>query len=239
MKRSLVTTISLLGAAVVLLSAFDVYGQSRRPARRRSEVIAWSANGSVVVFAESRPNARQRLDLVAREVPNGEIVARTGVYPGQCARVIDRRVAIAHACAFASIRPELPPSIRGQQFHIAAAERGRITSITLRADGSVLEHELPSLGLVIRGRTEPDGDDRTMAVLEVTRIDRSGRRRTLDRRPVRPRARRRWTLLQAGDNHCIVVGRRVLRRISRRRPPPPEETGTPSSGLARNRPPNG
>lgn len=238
MKRTPATIISFLGAAIVLLSVVDVYGQSRRPARRRSEVIAWSANGSIVVFAESRPNARQRLDLVARRVPNGEIVARTGVYPGQCARVIERRVAISHACALTSLRPELPPSLRGLQYHIAAVERSRITNITLRADGSVLEHELPTLGLVIRGRTEAADDDRTVAVLEVTRIDRSGRRRTLDRRPVRPRARRRWTLLQAGDNHFIVVGRRVLRRISRRRPPP-DETGTPRSDLARNRPGNG
>jgi len=232
--------ISLIGAMTVLLVGVDAQAQSRRHHRRPNEVIAWSADGGLVVFAEPRADSRRRLDLVARRVPSGEVVARTGVYPGQCARVIDGRVAIAHACAFAELRPRLPVRLRGIQYHIAAVERGRISSITLRADGTTVEHELPSLGLVLRGRTESVDDDRTVAILEVARMDRSGRGRIIDRRPVRPRARRRWTLLQAGDSHFIIVGRGVLRRIGRRPPPPQErEGGGNHSDVARNRPANG
>jgi hypothetical protein len=152
--------------------------------------------------------------------------------------VIDHRVAISHACAFAELRPELPSQLRDQRFHIAAMERGRITNITLRADGSVLEHQLPAFGLVIRGNTDSDDDDRTVAILSVGPIEREDRRRILDRRPIRPHARRRWTLLQAGEDHYIVVGRRVLRRISRPRPQE-DDHGDPRSDVAGQRPANG
>lgn len=198
-------------AAVEALAAPAARAES--PRQGRAEVIAWAADASAVVFAEPRPNARRRLDLVARRVPDGEVIARSEVFPGDCARVINHRVAISHACAFAQLRPRLPARYRELQFHIAATERGRITTLTLRADGSTVEHQLPTVGLVLRGRTETPDEDEAIAVLEVARLGRDGGARVLDRRPVRPRSRRRWTLLQAGDRHFIIVGRGVLRRI--------------------------
>lgn len=213
--------------------ALPVEAQPRR--RARAEVIAWSSNGMIVVLAEPQKRSRRRIDLVARRVPNGKILARVNVSPGQCAREIEGRVAISHACAFSDLRPRLPSRYRNQRFHIAANERGRISQITLRADGSIVEHELPRIGLVIRGRTVEERDDRTIAILEVTRLDRVGEGKVLDRRPVRPRARRRWTLLKAGENHFIVLGRGVLRRIGRRRRPAEGHAPPSRSDLARGR----
>ena len=93
------------------------------------------------------------------------------VFPGDCARVIDHRVAISHACAFSQLRPRLPTRYRDLQFHIAATERSRITTLTLRADGSSVEHQIPSLGLVLRGRTEtPDEDEAMLVEAGVARV---------------------------------------------------------------------
>lgn len=238
MKRSWLATLLTIAATVALAPAARAEAQRQG----RAEVIAWAADASAVVFAEPRPDARRRLDLVARRVPGGEVIARSGVFPGDCARVIDRRVAISHACALAELRPRLPARLRDLQFHIAATERGRITTLTLRADGSTVEHEIPTLGLVLRGRTETPDEDESIAVLEVARLGREGgAARVLDRRPVRPRSRRRWTLLQAGDRHFIIVGRGVLRRIGGAPPPAPAagERPQPRPDLAGSRPSNG
>jgi hypothetical protein len=236
-KTLLLVTLLSVVATTMLVSPAAVAQASRRA---RAEVVAWSADASAVVFAEPSASSRRRLDLVARRVPGGEVISRAEVFPGDCARVIDHRVAIAHACAFAALRPRLPLRYRDLQFHIAATERGRITTLTLRADGSTVEHELPNLGLVLRGRIEPEGDDESVAVLEVARIDRSGQGRVLDRRPVRPRSRRRWTLLQAGESHFIIVGRGVLRRIGRTPQPQSEDAEqAPGSDVAGARPSDG
>jgi hypothetical protein len=239
MKRTLLVTLLAVGAAATLAPP-----AARAEAQRqgRAELIAWAADASAVVFAEPRPNVRRRLDLVARRVPGGEVIARSEVFPGECARVIDHRVAISHACAFAQLRPRLPARYRDVQFHIAATERGRITTLTLRADGSTVEHQIPALGLVLRGHTETPDEDEAIAVLEVARLGREdSTARVLDRRPVRPRSRRRWTLLQAGDRHFIVVGRGVLRRIGGNPPPAPPTAPPqpPQPDLAGARPSNG
>lgn len=227
----IVTVLGLVG--VVLTLAFDAEAERRRR-RSRNEVVAWSAEGSIVVFAEPQEGAR-RVDLIARQVPDGEIVARRRVHPGPCARVIDRRVAVAHACALARLRPELSRRYRGLRFHVAANERNRIQYLSLRAGahGADVEHEYPSLGLVLRARTEQEREDHRVAILEVSRLGRRGGR-VLDRRPVRPRARRHWVLLQAGDDHLIVVGSGVLRRVGRPRPRPPrpDESDSPRSEAA-------
>lgn len=216
MRRTITYLAALAIMNSLLLVASPAEAQRRRPPPR-AEVVAWTADGSLVVFAQPRRDGRRRtVELVARRVPSGEVIGHRRVFPGRCARVIERRVAISHACALAELRPELPRRYRRAQFHIAANERGRISQITLRADGSIVEHELPGLGLVIRGRTEDD-DDRRFAILEVSPIDqRSDDGRVLDRRPVRPRARRRWTLLKAGEDHYIIIGQGVLRRVGRR-----------------------
>jgi hypothetical protein len=207
---------ALVGGLV--LCAGDVSAEDGRPPPR-SEVVAWTSDATLVVLAEPRREGRRRtVDLVARRVPTGEVVASMRVFPGPCARVIDRRVAISHACAVADLRPALPRRLRGLQYHIAASERSRIIQLTLRADGSIVEHQLPQLGLVLRGRTEGD-DDRRYAVLEVTSLGREpAESRILDRRPVRSHAQRRWTLLKAGENRYIIIGQGVLRRIGRRAP---------------------
>lgn len=236
MKRthSVMVILSLFGG--VLLCATSTSAENRRPPPR-SEVVGWAADATLIILAEPRPQARRRtVDLVARRVPSGEIVGRMRVFPGPCARLIERRVAVAHGCALSDLRPRLPRRYRDASIHIAANERGRISNITLRADGSIVEHELPRLGLVIRGRTEGN-DDRSFAVLEVTRIEGSSDDgRILDRRPVRPRARRRWTLLKAGDNRYIIIGQGILRRIGRR---PPNRRIAPESNVARSRPQGG
>lgn len=219
----------VVSAVAVALAPLDAEAQRRRPP---TEVVAWSADARVVVLAEARSPSRR--DLVARLVPSGDVVAHRRVYPGRCARRISGQVAISHACAMAELRPRLPSRFRELRYHIAANERGRISSITLRADGSIVDHELPRLGLVLRGRTESDRRDRSMAVLEVGRLGREPGR-VLDRRPLRPRARRRWTLLQAGDDKCIILGRGLLRRISR-----PTRDRRPARGDSeRERPPSG
>lgn len=238
MKQTLHTVLLVGLTASVLLFSVDAQAQRGRSRRPRAEVVAWTANAALVVFAERQTRSR-RIDLVARRVPSGDVVARVRVFPGPCGRVINRQPAIAHACALSELRPRLPSRYRDRRYHIAANERGRIVTFTLRADGSIVEHQLPSIGLVLRGRTERERDDRAFAVLEVARLDREGdESRVLDRRRVRPRSRRRWTLLQAGENHYIVVGRGLLRRIGRRRPPRGERRG-PSSDVARGRPANG
>ena len=218
--------------SVMLLSAASAEAEGRRRRRARPEVVAWTADGSIVVFAEPRRGSRRVVDLVARSVPSGDEVARRQAHPGPCARMIERRVAVSHACALARLRPELPRRIRERRFHVAANERDRVQRISLRADGSVVERQLPALGLVLRGRTEEERRDRRVAILEVGRLGREGGR-VIDRRPVRPRARRHWILLQAGDDHVIVVGAGVLRRLGRPAAPP---SGTrPRSDVASRR----
>jgi len=220
----------------MLAIAADAAAERGRRRRSRNEVVAWTADGTLVVFAEPRGRSRRLVDLVARSVPDGEVVARRQAHPGPCARMIDGQVAVAHACALARLRPELPRRHRGIRFHVAANERARIQRLSMRA-GALVEREMPGLGIVIRGRTEQERDDRQVAVLEVNRIGREGGR-VLDRRPIRPRARRHWILLQAGEDHIIVVGSGVLRRLRRPRPPraaPPR----PSSDLASGRPRSG
>jgi hypothetical protein len=237
MKRTSLVTLLTIAATATLSPA----ARAEATRQGRAEVIAWAADASAVVFAEPRPNARRRLDLVARRVPGGEVIARSDVFPGDCARVIDHRVAISHACAFSELRPRLPARYRDVQFHIAATERGRITTLTLRADGSTVEHQIPALGLVLRGRTETPDEDESFAVLEVARLGSGddGQARVLDRRPVRPRSRRRWTLLQAGDRHFIIVGRGVLRRIGGSPRAPAGERPQPRPDVAGARPSNG
>jgi hypothetical protein len=212
MKRSMLwlAVLASLGAALWPSTT----GAEQR-GRLRAEVVAWSADASVVVFAEPRAGSRREWELVARRVPSGEVAARIAVFPGPCARRIEGDVAIAHACALAQLRPRLPGRMRDRSFHVAASSRSRISTITLRADGSIVEHELPRLGLVLRGRVETERQDRSFAVLEIGRIGREEEPRVLDRRPVRPRARRRWTLLEAGDDRYVLVGRGFLQRIGR------------------------
>lgn len=226
---------TVLGVVGVLLAlAVDAQAQPRRRrGRTESEVVAWSADGRVVVFAEPRERSRRLVDLVARSVPSGDVVARRQAHPGPCARMIDGRVAVEHACALARLRPELPRRLQGVRFHVAASERYRIQRMSLRA-GAVVERELPGMGLVIRGRTEEERDDRQVAILEVNRIGRDGGR-VIDRRPIRPRARRHWILLQAGDDHVIVVGNGVLHRLRRPRPRPAPDEPRPQSDLATSR----
>jgi hypothetical protein len=232
MKRTVRAAVLLAVGGSLLVAAGDAEAQRRRR-RPANEVVAWSADGTVVVFAERTStrsrDSRQTTDVVARSVPDGEVIARRRVFPGPCARLIERRVAVSHACALARLRPELPRRYEGLLFHVAANERSRIQRISLRADGSVVERELPTLGVVLRGRTTVDEDERSVGILEVSPVGRSATR-TLDRRPMRPRARRHWILLLAGDDHVIVVGAGVLRRIGRPRPRPERSPGSPPSG---------
>jgi hypothetical protein len=222
---------------VLLALAPQVDAQPRRHRRPRAEVVAWTSDGSLVVFAEPQRRSRRTVDLVARRVPDGEVVARRRIYPGPCAHLIDRSVAVAHACALARLRPELPSGFQRRQFHVAASERNRIQSLSLRADGSVVERQLPGLGLVLRGRIEQEREDERVAILEVAEQGQGEGGSVIDRRPVRPRARRHWVLLQAGDDHVIVVGLGVLRRIDRARPREPDEErpARPQSDLASGR----
>lgn len=234
-RRARIATV--LGVVVALLAWASLAGAEGRRRRRRpeSEVVAWTAEGSLVVFAEPRRGSRRAVDLVARAVPTGEVVARGQAHPGPCARVIDGQVAISHACALAKLRPELPRRFARSRFHVAATERGRVARLSLRAgeSGSLVEREIPALGLVLRGRTEEEARDGTVAILEVSRIGREGAR-VIDRRPIRPRARRHWILLQAGDDRLIIVGAGVLRSL--RRPEPRSEAPEPPrSDLARGR----
>jgi hypothetical protein len=225
---------TVLGVVGVLIGQSSPADAERRGRRRapRSEVVAWTADGTLVVFAEPRGRSRRLVDLVARRVPTGEVVGRTQAHPGPCARMIGGQVAVSHACALARLRPDLPRTFREGQFHVAASERYRIQRLSLRA-GAVVEREIPTLGIVLRGRTEEEGDDGQVAVLEVNRLGRTGGR-VIDRRPIRPRARRHWVLLQAGEDHVIVVGAGVLQRLRRARPRP-EAPLPPSSDLASSR----
>jgi hypothetical protein len=235
MKRTIMVTIFLALIGGLLLAPASAEAQRQRPPPS-SEVVAWTSDASLVIFAEPHDEGgRRTVDLVARRVPGGEVVERRRLFPGSCARVIERRLAISHGCALSELRPELPRQYRRAQFYIAANERGRISQITLRADGSVVEHELPQIDMVIRGRTEEDRN-RSVTVLEIARLGGDSERgQVLERRPVRPRARRRWTLLQAGDDQYIIIGRGLLRRIG----PRPSEGRLPQQGTASSHPING
>lgn len=230
-------TATVLGIVVALIAQASLASaEGRRRRGPRSEVVAWTAEGSLVVFAEPRRGSRRAVDLVARAVPTGEVVARRQAHPGPCARVIDGQVAVAHACGLAKLRPDLPRRFSGSRFHVAASERARVQRISLRS-GSLVEREIPSLGLVLRGRTEEAPREGPVAVLEVSRVGREGSR-VVDRRPIGPRARRHWILLQAGDDGLIIVGPGVLRSL--RRPEPRSGQGDPPrSDLARARPRSG
>ena len=238
MKRTMRATAAL--GVVVAMLALSASAEAERDRRRRragNEVVAWAADGSVVVFAEPRAGSRRLVDLVARRVPSGEEIARRQVHPGPCAGVIDGQVAVSHACALTRLRPELPRSLRSTRFHVAANERNRIQRLSLRADGSTVERELPGLGVVLRGRTEQGRGEVREAVLEVARVGREDVRE-LDRRAVRPRSRRHWILLQAGEDSFIVVGNGLLERVGTR-PRGARPARSPARGSSRTAGPAG